>query len=89
MRMVKCVTTLVIGDTVSQRIVECDVMKLSSAVRGPLSRRFNAALRDAGKDVQVAASYTGQLAGPPYTIYSGELGGVNKRVMRRRGSYED
>lgn len=89
MRSISFTTELHIGDKVERWITVCDVMAIGRCVSGPLRKRFNFALREAGRNnVQVRAGYRGQMTYEPYTSYYGELGGVNLQVMRQRGGYD-
>jgi hypothetical protein len=85
-RRVNVKAEIVIDGRVDQRKEwhQLDVMKLGQ-VRGWVRRQFNHALKRAGKDQQVAGNYFGQLKRPPYTMFSGELGGVNGRTLRSKG----
>lgn len=64
-----------------------DVMHVGQ-VKGWCRRQFNAALKRADRDQLVSANFFGQLKKPPYTIFSGELGGVNGKTLRQRGAFD-
>ena len=75
------------GGVLAEKSFTVGVMELSK-VRRWLTREFNIALKAAGRDVIIDASYYGQMQAPPYTAYSGGLTGLNGAIMRREGSYE-
>lgn len=75
------------GEVLAEKTFSLSVMELFK-VRGWLTRQFNKALKAAGRDVIIDASYYGQMTAPPYTAYSGGLTGLNGKITRREGSYD-
>lgn len=63
---------------------QLDVMKIGQ-VRAWVRKTFNCILKKAERDQQVTASFYGQMLRAPFTVYSGELGGVNKVTLRTKG----
>lgn len=73
--------------TIAAKNFRLEAMQISQCRRW-LTREFNKALAAAEKDEIIYASFAGQLQGPPYTIYTGGLTGLNGKIMRREGAYD-